>query len=541
MNIEELKEWFQKRPVWLQEASKHVIRNGKLQDKDYQEFYGYCLNEIKEQFEKSDVDIPINQLLSQMGSDDTIKLKSIGNIKGINALSPRSPLNFGNKNLSIIYGFNGSGKSGYVRILKQICGVKTKSRLLSNIYSPSESERKCTIEYQKKNQPEIKEWNVFEKPIDDLICVDVFDSECAMSYIKDENEVTYEPKILSFFSDLVNVCENISFKIKSAIDNKPSKKPNCPSEYNTTIGGKWYNEKLSADTTEECLNNYCSWTGINQEELSELQKRLNQEDPEKEAKEIRKKNKYLEKLVNDTIDLLKSLSDQKCIEINELKEKYIQAQKTAKLVANQAFEKAPLKGVGSETWKQLWQYAREYSEKEAYKEQPFPVMSNDALCVLCQQKLDKDAKSRFGSFKNFVKGEVQRAVEGAKTSLESIGQSLPDLPNREVLKTKLDATGIQSDNTPLTNLYVELAKRKNQLISFDIQNNFTSLPSFEKWKDEVKKIITNNENKAKQYDEDTIKNNRNSLIAKQKELQAREWLAQQLNPIKRRDREVKIY
>ena len=306
-----------------------------------------------------------------------------------------------------------------------------------------------------------------------------------------------------------------------------------------TEGAKWYNERLSANTTEEYLSNHCSWTEDNKKELAELRKRLAEEDPGKKAEKIREKNKYLRELIDHTINFLESLSDQKCIEINDLKKEYVQAKKTAKVAADQAFERVPLKGVGSETWKQLWQYAKEYSEKEAYKEQPFPVLSDDALCVLCQQKLDEDAKSRFVSFKSFVKGEAQRAVEDAKKSLENVKKNLPDILDQETLKTKLDATGIQLDNTQLVTLYVELEKRKNQLINSDIQANLIPLPSFEEWKSEAEKIIIDNKNKAKQYNEDAKGTNRDSLLARKKELQAREWLSQQINAIKKEIKRLK--
>ena len=214
MNIEELRVWFQKRPLWLHEVAKRIIETGKLKDKDYAEFYEYCLDEAKNQPNQLNSEVPIEQLLNNRKSDSAIKIKSIGNIKGINALSPNKPLSFGNGNLAIIYGLNMSGKSGYVRILKYICGTKSRLPLLSNVYKSHGLERKCTIEYQKGSESKKEEWHASEKPISDLICVDIFDSECAMSYVTNENEVTYEPQILSFFSDLVNVCEKISSKIQ---------------------------------------------------------------------------------------------------------------------------------------------------------------------------------------------------------------------------------------------------------------------------------------------------------------------------------------
>ncbi|NAV69341.1 ATP-binding protein, partial [Salmonella sp. zj-f50] len=52
---------------------------------------------------------------------DPISLVSIKNPTAINALASQQELFFQPAGLTVIYGDNGSGKSGYVRILKHAC------------------------------------------------------------------------------------------------------------------------------------------------------------------------------------------------------------------------------------------------------------------------------------------------------------------------------------------------------------------------------------------------------------------------------------
>ena len=531
METKEIKEWFKKQPIWLQRASKLIIEQGVLKDTDYDNLYKCCLNEAKEENQNPNVDIPIDQLLNSTTYNDRIKLKSMEDIVGINDLSPRNPLNFGDEKLSIIYGDNASGKSGYARILKNISGKPCS--LLPNIYKSEQLQGKCTIKYEKENEIKTESWQVVDRPIDDLRSVDIFDSECGSSYIEDENQVTYEPKILSFFSNLVRVCEKVSSKIEDEKGKKPSKKPAYPSEYNLTEGAKWYNESLSGKTIEDDLNQYCSWTEDNKKDLTEFQKRLVQEDPKKKAEEIRQKNTAIKGLINDTCNLLKSLSDENYKKLNKFKEEYATAKKTAKIAADQNFEQLPLKGVGSEPWKQLWLYAKEYSEKEAYKGQSFPVI-DDALCVLCHQELDGKAKKRFESFNEFIKEAIQKTLEDKKQSLKDFIKTLPEIPEQEYLRIKLEAGELQLDNnTQLKSLYIQLEERKKQLTILGNQSELTSLPSIEEWKKEAEKIIRDRENQAQQYEEDAKEDNRESLLVKQKDLRMKEWLFQHIDAIKK--------
>ncbi|MDE0092560.1 MAG: hypothetical protein OXN83_04675, partial [Oligoflexia bacterium] len=434
---EEFKQWFKRQPLWIQEAGKFIIEKDQLKDEDYIRLYESCLNQAKNQSNSSNINMPIDKLLKPE-TTNKIKLKSIENITNINNLSPQKPLSFGDKNLSIIYGDNASGKSGYVRILKHISGTAPRSNLLSNIYKSDQQKGKCIIKYEKENEIKEKEWHASDKPVDDLRCVDVFDAECGVFYIEGENEVTYEPQILSFFSDLVKVCEKISSKLQTEVEKIPSKKATCLLEYNTTEGGKWYNESLSANTTEECLNKYCSWTEDNQKELTELSKRLSETAPEKKAEQIRQKNKYLKELIANTNSLLDSFSAENYKKITELKKSYVTSKKTAEIVADETFKQSALNGVGSEIWKQLWSHARKYSEKEAYKNQSFPVTSDEALCVLCHQTLDEEAKNRLKSFDDFIKEKTQKAVNESRKSLDDTIENLSTVLDQKALKTKLD-------------------------------------------------------------------------------------------------------
>ena len=529
---EELKQWFKERPVWLQEAGRLIIEKGQLKDEDYKKLYEYCLNRSENQ-NNLDINILIDKLLKPAATSK-IKLKSIENVTGINNLSTRKPLNFGDKKLLIIYGANGSGKSGYVRILKHISGTAPRSHLLSNIYSSNQQKGKCTIKYEKESELKEKKWCVSDKPIDDLSCIDIFDTECGVSYIEDENQITYEPKVLLFFSDLVRICEKISSKLQDEINKNPSKKSVCPSEYDTTKGSEWY-KALSANTAIEDLNKYCSWTEDNKRELDELSKRLSETSPEQKAKDIRQKNTHIEELITATKNLLDSFSDETYKKITELKKIYEQAKQTSKLAADKIFKNASLNGVGSDIWKELWLYAREYSEKIAYKGQAFPVVSDEALCVLCHQKLDEDAKNRLNSFESFIKEKTQKTEEESKKILDTDIKNLTSINiyTQKALSTKLDAAELQIDKTCLKKIYVELENRKKEFISSDIKPELTPLSSIKEWQKEAENLIIDRENKAKQYDEDALDNDKKHLLKKKQEIKVKEWLSQEVDSIKK--------
>ena len=537
----ELEKWFSKQPVWLQRAAVRFIKNGSIHDEDYEDLYKYCLNEAEGRPDALSDVLSMDRLLNERKFSDTIKIKSIGNIKGINNLSPKKPLDFGEGNLTIIYGSNRSGKSGYARILKHVCGAKSRSSLLPNIFKGDQSKQSCDIEYLKESSPQKIEWNPALGVIPELNCVNIFDSKCGKAYVTGENETAYEPEILLFFSTLVGICDKISSKIKSEIERRPSALPACPNEYDTSTGAKWYKE-LSENTKEQELNNHCLWTSKDQEKLTELQERLAQPDPAKKAETIRNQNKHIRELISESSKLRDNFSDEKCREINSLKEKYTEAKRAAEVAAQQISEKSILPGVGGDVWKRLWKYAGAYSKQEAYKGQSFPAVANDAHCVLCQQKLDDEAQRRLLSFEEFVKAKAQKELTNIQESLDNSIKNLPQIPDKSILKTKMDAAGLPAGEEELNNFYSALREREEKLRDNQALS-LSPLPSIEDWKDKMKEKIAKNEHEAKQYDESAEKSNREELISKKKDLEMKHWLSQNKDSIEKeisRLKEIKL-
>ena len=117
------------------------------------------------------------------------------------------------------------------------------------------------------------------------------------------------------------------------------------------------------------------------------------------------------------------------------------------------FAEAPLLGVGSDTWRCLWEAARSYSDEVAYPARRFPAPVDDELCVLCQQPLDDGAKYRQSSFETFVKGAAQKAAENTAREFRDYRQELASARMSPtdiralvtLLKTELDRPAIASE------------------------------------------------------------------------------------------------
>jgi hypothetical protein len=113
-----ISKWLSERPKWLQIAATRLLEQTDLSGINVEDLASLCLQEAEGKLTQENSSFPTSAF-SQSHSGN-LRLCSISDIEGINALAPKKPLEFGKSNITVVYGHNGSGKSGYVRLLKQV-------------------------------------------------------------------------------------------------------------------------------------------------------------------------------------------------------------------------------------------------------------------------------------------------------------------------------------------------------------------------------------------------------------------------------------
>lgn len=524
VEIIELENWFKDRPKWLQDAATRIITKDKLSDEDYSHLLKICFAEVTGQ------EIVYNVLPDgSLNLTDTtlpLRIDSVSNVTGINALSCTKPISFsGDKSLSIIYGRNGSGKSGYIRLLKHICSTRHPGPLHGNVFETKKYPKTAKIVYKIDGNTCTADWN--GQPIEDLGGIEIYDTYCGLAYIQDENEVAAEPCLLRFFSILTDICTSLSKLIDEKCTKLISKLPSLPPKIRESEVSRWY-LSLSHNISEQDIETKCSWVKEDDERLVELMKRLTEGNPAEKAQSVRRQKTTLLDLKANLGRCHETFSDGKCLEFLELKRNAINKKKAAKEDAQKVFANAPLEGVGSESWQLLWNAARDYSSKEVYKNQAFPVTMSGSRCVLCQNQLDDEAKLRMQSFEAFVRGELQQLADSAQNLLSTKIRSISIIPTVDELKLKLDAGGI--DSPELIENLVEfrdyLQKRHERILLAENIKDLPDLPNISSL-EVLQDNADTRERAAVQLDKDAIGQNREELNKKLKELEARKWISQQ--------------
>jgi len=526
MDLElEIKNWLLTQADWLQEAAVRILQKSTLSENDYQDISALIkMPEGRLITKHRNYD---ELIVSQIKSE--LRLKAIKEIIGIENLAPRDPLTFGIGNLSVIYGHNGSGKSSYTRILKKASGVSRAQNLKPNVFLPPPDLSHCTFVIDTDGTEQEIKWGANDSCLDDLISVDIFDSEEANYYLTKESTATYMPPAVTLFAELANICLKVREILQIQQDALFSKLPKLPSQfYSTEIATKL--NALNDQTDDKLLDSFTLWSEIDQQQLNNLNLRLSADNPTELAKQRRKTALQVKEIIKALEGAQYSLSSSNIESLRLLKKDVLQKRQVALDAAKNVT--GELTGVGGDTWRAMWNAAREYSQV-VYPEQKFPV-TDEAKCLLCHQELDLEAKQRLQNFEKFVCSTLERdaakAEKNYKTSLAQLPVALTD----QQIRTQCEAAGIGTEDwlKYLSDIWLKILENCSVLNAHEQQGELTDIPEIKTAIDVLSEYATRLNGEANQFDQDAVGFDR-VLANKQKlELEAKLWACQQVESIK---------
>ena len=512
--------WINERPKWLQSAARLLIDSKRMpNDDEIAQLARLCYKEAsgaKEGFSKI-----IPGALDQATQRQELRINNISGVSGVNAIKAGASLAFGNTNLAVIYGANGSGKTSFSRILKQACGSRAKDELLGNVFSKEPPPATADIELSINGKAQSLLWTLSGGALEHLRHVHVFDTKTAQMYMG-KNEATYEPNRMRFNSNLIAICDYVSTVLKQKKKMLTSKLPSTPPMLIDAAPIQWLNT-LKATTKPEVIEQKCEYSKEFDDERIAIETALAQKDAEDRLKDIAKERIFY-KRIKDGIDSLKSgLADESIQNLITARSDANKKRNIANEEAKKVFSNVALNGVGQSTWMALWRHAKEFSEKHAYPDVNFPFTGDGSRCVLCQQEFTNDGKERMDHFQAYVQEGLEADAKKGENLRDELANKISNLPLEHDWLIQMNRLKVPEE---LAKEYMtELMQRRKAV---DTADSLAAVPIFD-WSplDKACQNISNSfdleEKNLKELQQD---GQRQKLETRLKELQSTQWLNQ---------------
>jgi energy-coupling factor transporter ATP-binding protein EcfA2 len=408
--------WSADSPGWQRDALRRLATQAALEPAEIDELASICKGD------NPAVLLEAGHLRGPNRDQGEVYLRQVHGVRHVNALASDQRLTLHRVGLTIIYGDNGSGKSGYARILKKVCRARMLGRaeeIVPDIYDAAPGTPSATIEYAISGQNRSCSWQLGQVADTALSGISVFDSRTANVHVDDTNDVAYTPFPLKLLGALAQLCKSVKDKLAAEIAQIKTQTPEAirtPACSRDTAVGKLM-ARLTANTTPATVEALATLTQAEQDRLAQLTADL-AGDPARAARQLVALKTKVDGHIARLDRLFASISDDTGNNLRRLAVDSNAARRAAEAASSALFRDEPLPQIGSEVWQALWASARAFSDAEAYPERRFPVTASGSVCVLCQQELTPVAADRFNRFEAFVRDDSQQRADAARVAYD---------------------------------------------------------------------------------------------------------------------------
>ena len=411
--LDEILKWSAGLPSWQSDAVARLLGSPTLSGDDLDHLLAVLKSAHGIPDSKNRVPVPLSadRIPVRSATDSHVRIHSVKGLKNVNAIAEDSILSFGKDGLTIIYGDNGSGKSGFSRVLKKACRARDQSEPIlpnANLAAADVGNAEAQFDLSIDGIDCTASWvNGFSAPVE-LSSLAIFDSRCARAYLDNEDDFSFVPYGLDVFEALAKVCSQLKGLIETEYAQTSVDLTAFALLHGDTQVGKAI-ISLSARTKPELIEELAKLTPENTTRHADLAKSLQENNPKEKAAQLRLRSKRFAAIAAAAAAKSEIVSPAAVAKLRTLADEFRVAKAASELAAREFKESENLlPGTGGEVWRELFEAARKFwllSESE----KQFPDLGVESPCPLCQEPLEGGAQ-RLLRFEAFIQQTAEKTT-----------------------------------------------------------------------------------------------------------------------------------
>jgi hypothetical protein len=226
---------------------------------------------IEKQLAEGEAPAPPTLAEDVRGGDATepLILTHLRGCDGVNALATGQAITF-NRRMTVLFGENAAGKTGYVRVLKLLADVRSAETIIPDIHRPgAPSTPRAVIGYSLGDELSEVEWHG-EQGVPPFTRMTVFDAPAVALHLADDVTYVYTPADLALFGYVHSAIEGVRSLLDEDVTTRLPKQNPFMSAFSRGTDVYPRIEALSASTSIPELEALANVTGEERTELDTL-------------------------------------------------------------------------------------------------------------------------------------------------------------------------------------------------------------------------------------------------------------------------------
>jgi hypothetical protein len=447
--------WANQQDGWVRTAIGQVIESGR-------ELSETQLSALVDQFlvekgfddqRKAEEIPPLPEPESDVSTEDVLELKQLAGIRGVNALAEDQVLEF-DPSLTILFGQNGAGKTGYSRVLKRLAAVRTAEEILPNAHSTEVSETpSALISYELNGTADLLSWSN-EVGVSPFTRMSVFDAPAVNLHVDDELNYVFTPREIALFGHASTAIRHVQETVE--IEARGLRLAGNPFigrfQRGTAVYAKLETLGTSTDLAElSKLKDDSEEGAAKHEKLGEEVAALKSGNVEARHETVRReleRVRMLEQMAKAIAEFDPGVYEANRVTLRRLEAEYRKAR-------TELFEADELHAEPDDEWNDFISAADEYRSHLGLHE--YPEVGND--CIYCGQPLGEAALKLVAKYRTYLDDALSRQVDEAQKALAVSKLTLGDLSIdvlREHVRQVVEAEPVPAYAAGLDDLFKNL-------------------------------------------------------------------------------------
>jgi hypothetical protein len=352
---------------------------------------------------------------------DDLRLVRLSGLAGVNALATGQEIVF-NAKLSVLFGENAVGKTGYVRVLKRLASVRSAQPILGNVHAPSSGKPHALLDYSLSGVSKNLDWND-EAGVPPFTRMSVFDSSAVALHVDDDLTYIFTPGELALFLHVHRAVDAVKARLERE-KNESQPKTTNPFLHRFPRDAAIYPkiETLGPSTSIADLDALANVTLEEKDSLQTIRDRVEALQPRSVGGrlQVATSDRDLYGALRNTAQAVASFSwelyDAAVADVCKAEERYVAASKTA-------FAEEQIPGIFGDAWKAFIVAGETYLREMGAHKYPKP----GDHCAYCRQDLDTKAVALVTKYREFCNNEPRKAFDGATAAMKRLAGPVASL------------------------------------------------------------------------------------------------------------------
>jgi hypothetical protein len=412
-------DWANAQDAWVRHlVSEIVLSRRAVMDAQLNSIYRTFL--LEKTLDSGDpVNVPkLSDDASLLDVSAGLFLTQLHGLKNVNALVEGQTIEF-NPKLTIVFGENACGKTGYVRVLKKAAAVRTTEAVLPDVSQTQLSKQPpsaCIGFRLGQEEPQDVEWKD-QAGLSPFNRIDVFDSRATALHVDGDLNYLYTPGELARFPLVQQGIEGVRSRLEQGINDRTQTTAN-PLLQQFDRQSQIYPliDSLGAATDLSELKALSEVTESEKAEIPLLKdeiEALQTTNPAARLKLADTARQHLDALV-------KSFSAVGRFEIpsyTKSLERLQKAEQEYEKATQESFAGLPIPGLLKEEWRRFIQAGEEYL-KTLDGTDKYPADSEE--CLYCRQPLSPEAVDLLKKYRDYCNNDLRAELDGARRAIDAI-------------------------------------------------------------------------------------------------------------------------